>query len=74
MFGLYKGFVAMNVREVPSWAVYFWTYEYFKEKLQLNQIEDTDLTWRNLSSKMFAGGMAGFNAWLSCYPMDTIKT
>ena len=28
--GLYKGFGALLLRDVPGWGVYFWCYEYLK--------------------------------------------
>merc|ERR1719480_133897 len=34
--GIYKGFWATMWRDVPSWAVYFWAYEHYKNKFVTN--------------------------------------
>ena len=34
--GLFKGFWPLFWREIPGWAIYFWSYEYFKTKSGLD--------------------------------------
>ena len=30
--GLYRGLTASAARDIPGWAVYFWAYEWLKQK------------------------------------------
>lgn len=58
--GLYKAFRITILREIPSFAMYFSTYDYIKNE--------------HHSLKFFAGGIAGIAAWLPAYPQDVIKS
>lgn len=80
--GVYRGITATLLRDVPSFAGYFGTYEAMKMWLRP---ESGPLTSLNL---LVAGGVAGFGkiffhpppslllagAWLPCYPQDVIKS
>lgn len=54
----YKGFQYVMLREVPATALYFNSYYYFKEK----------------TSVMVAGGLAGIITWGITFPLDVLKT
>ena len=68
MKGLYKGFWITVCRDVPSYAIYFGSYEYFKYLLS-NGASDT-----SLGVKFLSGGLAGSMSWICIYPIDIIKT
>lgn len=57
---LYKGYKAQFCKDVPSWAVYFWTYEYLKLKLgvQNDQLFSQE-SYRSIFYRLMAGGSAG---------------
>ena len=38
--GLYRGFVPLLCRDLPSWGAYFWAYDFFKDLLR---VEDKTL-------------------------------
>lgn len=47
------------------------TYEATKRALAARRGKDMPLTTADL---LLAGGVAGFGAWLPCYPQDVIKS
>mmetsp|Transcript_1620 Transcript_1620/g.4280 ORF Transcript_1620/g.4280 Transcript_1620/m.4280 type:complete len:278 (-) Transcript_1620:1054-1887(-) len=71
--GLYKGFVATLLREIPGNALYFGCYEACKSAF---------VRARGLTSKselgaaelMVSGAAAGLGFWAGVYPTDVIKT
>lgn len=66
--GIFKGFWITFWRDVPSWGVYFATYEYLKTWEEKYNI-------RNTTPKlMLYGGIAGVVCWISTYPTDIVKT
>uniref|UniRef100_A0AAV1V4W6 Mitochondrial carrier n=1 Tax=Peronospora matthiolae TaxID=2874970 RepID=A0AAV1V4W6_9STRA len=65
--GLFLGFTCTQWREVPSFAVYFWLYEYTKRKMIAGGINPTP-------SMLTAGGVAGVASWVVSYPFDVIKS
>eukprot|EP00126_Sphaerothecum_destruens_P006453 Sdes_comp19362_c0_seq1m10605 len=69
--GCYHGMTATLIREAPSYAAYFASYEYI-----LRLMTPPGKNTRDLSPMaiMFAGGLGGIIAWLSSYPADVIKT
>eukprot|EP00927_Polykrikos_kofoidii_P008528 TRINITY_DN13547_c0_g1_i1.p1 TRINITY_DN13547_c0_g1~~TRINITY_DN13547_c0_g1_i1.p1 ORF type:complete len:303 (+),score=29.53 TRINITY_DN13547_c0_g1_i1:22-909(+) len=58
-----RGLLTTIFREVPSFAVYFSSYEAICRKFDKSQ-----------TASFFAGGFAGALAWSSIYPLDVIKT
>jgi solute carrier family 25 carnitine/acylcarnitine transporter 20/29 len=66
---LFKGLSATWTREIPGFAIYFWTYESLKNHFYVKQNKDITI----MSSFVF-GGIAGSSAWLFIYPQDRIKT
>jgi solute carrier family 25 carnitine/acylcarnitine transporter 20/29 len=68
--GLYRGITITVLREIPSFAGYFATYEIAK-----NYMWSDDRT-RALSNGevLFAGGLAGIGAWVPCYMQDVVKS
>jgi solute carrier family 25 carnitine/acylcarnitine transporter 20/29 len=65
--GLYRGMLITFLRDVPSFASYFWIYETVKRKLSSK--DEASLT-----TLLMAGGMAGIAAWLPCFPQDVMKS
>ncbi|KAG2769578.1 hypothetical protein PC129_g20238 [Phytophthora cactorum] len=65
--GLFLGFTCTLWREVPSFAVYFWLYEYTKRMMVDGGINST-------TSMLTAGGVAGVASWVVSYPFDVIKS
>merc|ERR1712004_350520 len=66
--GTFKGLGLTFLRETPSFAVYFSSYEIMARKFQ-GDLEECP-TWAMLLS----GGFAGMFCWLSTYPIDVIKS
>ncbi|KXZ55817.1 hypothetical protein GPECTOR_2g1368 [Gonium pectorale] len=68
--GLYRGFTLTVIRDVPSYAMYFWLYHDIAAALSpgIHPEEAPPAT------QVVAGGMAGVIAWLPIYPLDTLKT
>ncbi|ORY91178.1 mitochondrial carrier domain-containing protein, partial [Syncephalastrum racemosum] len=70
--GLYRGLSVTLLRDMPSYACYFVTYEGLKKVLQSFKSDPTEpLSTLDL---LFAGGAAGFGAWIPAYPQDVIKS
>ena len=68
---LYSGLISTCIRDVPTFGVYFYVYEYFRLKFRV----DNDSNNKTKSLKiMVAGGFAGQACWVSSYPFDVIKT
>lgn len=67
--GLYRGLVATMTRQVPSFGVYFGSYDYIKERCSANFGSNHD--WL---ASIVAGGTAGSTSWAIVYPIDLIKS
>lgn len=64
----YRGNVALGLRDVPTYALYFGAYEWL---MRLNRRHN----WLDSSGASFlAGGVGGTAAWACAYPMDFVKT
>ena len=74
--GLYKGFFALFLRDVPGWGVYFWSYEFLKRAFGIDEAkrQGTDNSALNMAIKMWCAGVAGQASWAVSYPQDIIKT
>ena len=74
--GVYKGMLALLLRDVPGWGVYFWSYEFLKRQFGMDQAKrnGTDNTKLNIMIKMWCAGVAGQCSWFVSYPMDIVKT
>lgn len=68
--GLYRGISITVLREIPSFAGYFATYEIAKSYMWG---EDRTRTLSN-GEVLFAGGLAGIGAWVPCYMQDVVKS
>ncbi|XRB07453.1 mitochondrial carnitine/acylcarnitine transporter [Pycnococcus provasolii] len=65
--GLYRGFAAMLLREVPGNALFFVSYEELKSLVrQMTNSEETGV--------VVGGGCAGAVYWTAVMPVDAIKT
>jgi len=67
-FGIYQGFTATIMRNVPCFALYFYFFELVKQRLTPEGERPTSATL------LAAGGAAGFGFWGLVYPLDIIKT
>ena len=70
--GYFKGLELTLLREVPSFAAYFATYEYLCNVI----VRNSTATMDDLSplALCFAGGISGINAWVVSYPVDVVKS
>ncbi|XP_043470676.1 mitochondrial basic amino acids transporter [Leptopilina heterotoma] len=64
--GLFNGLGITLVREIPSYGIYFLTYEALTRSSSPNGIS----TWYML----LAGGLAGTASWVFTYPVDVVKS
>ncbi|KAM7255725.1 hypothetical protein ACFE04_008623 [Oxalis oulophora] len=69
--GMYRGFTITVLRDAPAHGFYFWTYEYMREQLHPGCRKTGQET---LNTMLIAGGLAGVASWVSCYPLDVMKT
>ncbi|KAL8232392.1 hypothetical protein R6Q57_002170 [Mikania cordata] len=69
--GMFRGLTITAIRDAPSYGVYFWTYEYGREKLHPGCRKTGEESWMTM---LVAGGLAGFASWVCCYPVDVVKT
>ena len=65
---MYKGFLVSILRDVPSYAVYFGSYEYLKFLIS------GDHSNNSFGVKVLSGGIAGVASWACIYPIDIVKT
>ncbi|XP_076920040.1 mitochondrial arginine transporter BAC2-like [Bidens hawaiensis] len=69
--GVFRGLTVTTIRDAPSYGVYFWTYEYVREILHPGCRRNSQ---ESCMTMVEAGGLAGFNSWVCCYPVDVVKT
>ncbi|KAG2254892.1 hypothetical protein Bca4012_040515 [Brassica carinata] len=69
--GIYKGLTITVLRDAPAHGLYFWTYEYVRERLHPGCRKSGEET---LKTMLVAGGLAGVSSWVVCYPLDVVKT
>ncbi|XP_004304507.1 PREDICTED: mitochondrial arginine transporter BAC2 [Fragaria vesca subsp. vesca] len=69
--GLYRGLGITILRDAPAHGLYFWTYEYTREQLHPGCRKSGE---ESLQTMLVAGGLAGVASWISCYPLDVVKT
>lgn len=68
--GFFQGLNCTLLRETPSYAAYFATYEFLCEMMLDNNTDNAEPSLKML----FAGGVAGVICWIVTYPLDVIKT
>lgn len=68
---VFKGWNATIAREIPGYAFYFLTYE-----LALRAATPAGKTVNDLSSLtlLLCGATSGLGMWLTCYPLDVVKS
>ncbi|TKY48165.1 Mitochondrial arginine transporter BAC2 [Spatholobus suberectus] len=69
--GIYRGLGITMLRDAPAHGLYFWTYEYAREKLHPGCRKSCE---ESLNTMLVAGGLAGVVSWVFSYPLDVIKT
>lgn len=70
--GLMKGFVPTLCREGPSFAVYFGSYDFIRQRIAM--LFRVPLDQLGIPYLFLSGGIAGCLTWMSTYPFDVIKT
>lgn len=70
--GLMKGFVPTLCREGPSFAVYFGSYDFIRQRIAT--LFSVPLDQLGIPYLFLSGGLAGCLTWISTYPFDVIKT
>lgn len=68
--GLYKGFLTMFFRDVPTYGLYLLVYEGLFEMLVQRNLTDNN----GVVASILAGGIAGCAAWVVIMPLDVIKS
>ncbi|KAK7349180.1 hypothetical protein VNO77_06339 [Canavalia gladiata] len=69
--GIYRGLGITVMRDAPSHGVYFWTYEYMRERFHPGCRKSAQ---EGVNTMLIAGGLAGVASWIICYPFDVVKT
>uniref|UniRef100_A0ACD5VC52 Uncharacterized protein n=1 Tax=Avena sativa TaxID=4498 RepID=A0ACD5VC52_AVESA len=69
--GVYRGLTVTALRDAPSHGVYFWTYEYARERLHPGCRRTGQ---ESLATMLVSGGLAGVASWVCCYPLDVVKS
>lgn len=69
--GIYRGLTVTALRDAPSHGVYFWTYEYARERLHPCCRRTGQ---ESLGTMLISGGLAGVASWVCCYPLDVVKS
>lgn len=69
--GIYRGLGITVLRDAPAHGLYFWTYEYTREKLHPGCRKSCQ---ESLDTMLVSGGLAGVASWVFSYPLDVIKT
>jgi solute carrier family 25 carnitine/acylcarnitine transporter 20/29 len=71
---LYRGTIITAIRDIPSYGVYFSTFEWVRELMEPG-CRDADKKKNSAAGAVWAaGGAAGAISWLSVYPFDVIKS
>jgi solute carrier family 25 carnitine/acylcarnitine transporter 20/29 len=71
--GLYAGLIPTMWRDVPTFGVYFYSYDYL-QKVFIKEKTSSQNSYKEIVGKMVAGGLAGQLTWIISYPFDVIKS
>lgn len=79
LLGFTRGLGVTALRDTHSYGVYFLAYEVLKDqftKLQYRNKPSIDQSTYQpaIPSMLFAGGFAGMISWVTCFPVDVVKT
>ncbi|KAL5975883.1 hypothetical protein ACLOJK_020211 [Asimina triloba] len=69
--GLFRGLPVTILRDAPSQGVYFLVYEQVRELMHPGCRANGG---QSVGTMLVAGGLAGVASWVSCYPVDVVKT
>ncbi|CAO2205104.1 unnamed protein product [Urochloa humidicola] len=73
--GIYRGLTVTALRDAPAHGVYFWTYEYARERLHPGcRRGGGGGGGESLATMLVSGGLAGVASWVCCYPLDVVKS
>lgn len=68
ILGFYQGLGVTMIRDIPSYGLYFASYDSMKHHLTKK------IGLNHFYSSVIGGGLAGSLAWAVVYPFDTVKT
>lgn len=68
--GLYRGQAITALRDIPSYGLYFFVYEWARSRLAPRMAKSSD----DAVPVLVAGGLAGAASWTAIYPLDVIKS
>ena len=75
--GFYRGFWPQFWRDVPTYGIYFLSYDAY-QKLLMRGADPARVAeehkMKNFMVKLTAGGFAGMTTWLFAYPFDVVKS
>lgn len=69
--GCYRGMILTLIRETPSFAIYFGTFELYCAAMAP---EGSSIDCVGPLGLLLAGGMSGISSWVFTYPIDVIKS
>ena len=68
LMGFTKGMSLLILRDAPSYALYFVTFELIRREFKKHYINS------NIAIELIGGGIAGSLAWFSIMPIDIVKS
>lgn len=72
--GIFKGYNATVMRDVPGWCAYFFAYDFLKRTFDYYLGSQDNNKRSAFISQFFAGGFAGQISWVVSYPADVVKS
>ncbi|KAK9703197.1 Mitochondrial carrier protein [Popillia japonica] len=66
--GLYRGLIPMMYRDVPTYGIYTWAYEFLMHYFYHAHILS------DITRQILAGGCAGVVSWMFIIPLDVVKS
>ena len=66
--GVYRGLTSTMIRDAFAYAIFFGTYEVFKEQVPVKNGK------KNLALLMALGSVSGVLLWIPTFPIDVVKT
>lgn len=72
--GAYRGLVLTLFRDAPAFGIYFATYDVLTTTVLPVKEEGPNMSMKDFSCALIAGGFAGVSSWLFTYPIDVVKS
>ena len=71
---LFNGYWPTFWRDVPGWAIYFYSYELQKAIYERHRSKENSTKGKEFMFRLCAGGNAGIISWIISFPFDVVKT